>query len=130
MIAIGELARQTGCNVETIRYYERIGLTPKAERRRSYRTYALLDVERLRFIRRARELGFTIDAVRALLGISNAELISCGDARSIASRHLDDVRAKISDLQRMERVLASTVAACDRDHNDGCPVIAALSATG
>lgn len=127
-IAIGELSRRTRCNIETIRYYERIGLLPKAARRGRYRSYGPTDVERLHFVRRARELGFTLDEIRALLGIATAEDISCDDAREIAASHLEQVRTRIADLRRMERVLADTVRACSSGDHVGCPLITALSA--
>ena len=84
-IAIGELSRRTRCNIETIRYYERIGLLPKAARRGRYRSFGTADVARLNFVRRARELGFTLDEIRALLGIATADTVSCDDAREIAA---------------------------------------------
>ena len=128
VIAIGELSRRTGCNIETIRYYERIGLLPKAARRGRYRSFGRADVERLHFVRRALELGFRLDEIRALLGIAIAEDISCDDARKIAALHLQQVRMRIADLKRMERVLAETVRACDSEGHAGCPLITALSA--
>lgn len=127
MIAIGELSRLTGCNIETIRYYERIGILPQAERRGRYRSYARVDTERLSFVRRARELGFTLEEIRALLGIATTGQVSCAEAREIAASHLANVRARLSDLRKMERVLASTVRACDTDGNAGCPLIDCLS---
>lgn len=126
-VPIGELSRQTGCNIETIRYYERIDLIPVASRNGRYRSYGIDDINRLRFVRRARELGFTISNVRALLGIASAEAQSCDEARVIAAAHLADVRAKISDLRRMEKALAETVKACERADHSGCPVIETLS---
>lgn len=81
-IAIGELSRRTRCNIETIRYYERVGLLPKAARRGRYRSFGPADVERLHFVRRARELGFTLDEIRALLGIdANAAASAVKDRR-------------------------------------------------
>ena len=126
-IPIGELSRRTGCNIETIRYYERIGLIPAPPRRGRYRSYGPADVGRLGFVRRARELGFTLDEVRALLGLAADGPASCADARDLAAAHLKDVRTRIADLKRMERVLATTVRACDAGGNAGCPLIAALS---
>ena len=113
-IQIGELSRRTGCNIETIRYYERIGLLPAPPRRGRYRSYGREDVARLGFVRRARELGFTLDEVRALLGL--------------AASHLKDVRARIADLKRMERVLADSVRACDAGRDPGCPLLDTLGA--
>lgn len=126
LIAIGELARRTGTNIETIRYYERIGLLPRPQRRGRYRCYERADVERLGFVRRARELGFSLDEVKALLKLSISEG-SCADAREIAAAHLIRVEAKISDLLRMQYVLASAVHACDTGSEAECPLIEALS---
>ena len=127
MIAIGELSRRTGCNVETIRYYERIGLLPAPARRGRYRSYGPEDVGRLGFLRRARELGFTLDEVRALLGLAAGGQASCAEARDLAAAHLEHVRARIADLRRMARVLAETVRACEAGDDTGCPLIATLS---
>ena len=97
-------------------------------RRGRYRSFGLADVARVHFVRRARELGFTLDEIRALLGIATAEDMACGDAREIAASHLRQVRARITDLRRMERVLADTVRACDAGDQVGCPLITTLSA--
>lgn len=126
-IPIGELSRRTGCNIETIRYYERIGLIPVPPRRGRYRSYSPEDANRLGFVRRARELGFTLDEVRALSGLAAGGQASCAEARDLAASHLKDVRARITDLRRMERVLAETVRACETGNAAGCPLIAALS---
>lgn len=125
-IQIGELSRSTGCNIETIRYYERIGLLPMPQRRGRYRSYAREDVARLGFVRSARELGFTLDEVRALLGLAVGGEGSCADVRALAASHLMDVRARIADLKRMERVLADSVRACDAGLDPGCPLLDAL----
>jgi MerR family mercuric resistance operon transcriptional regulator len=125
-IQIGELSRRTGCNIETIRYYERIGLMPAPPRRGRYRSYGGDDVGRLGFVRRARELGFTLDDVRALQGLVADGQAACADVRTLAASHLQDVRSRLADLQRMERVLAASVRACDAGQNPGCPLIQAL----
>lgn len=125
-IQIGELSRRTGCNIETIRYYERIGLLPTPSRRGRFRSYAREDVARLSFVRRARELGFTLDEVRALLGLANGGESRCADVRDLAASHLKDVRERIADLERMERVLADSVRACDAGLEPGCPLLDAL----
>jgi MerR family transcriptional regulator, mercuric resistance operon regulatory protein len=127
-IQIGELSRRTGCNIETIRYYERIGLMPPPARRGRYRSYGGEDVGRLGFVRRARELGFTLDEVRALLGLTVGGQASCAEVRELAASHLKDVRTRIADLKRMERVLADSVSACDAGQDPGCPLIQALYA--
>jgi MerR family mercuric resistance operon transcriptional regulator len=127
-LLIGELARRTGNNIETIRYYERIGLIPAPPRQGRYRSYGPEDVGRLRFVRRARELGFTLGEVRTLLGLAAGGQASCGEARSLAAAHLADVKARISDLRRMEHALADAVRACDAGDNSCCPVIDSLYA--
>ena len=126
-LPIGELSRRTGCNIETIRYYERIGLMPAPPRRGRYRSYGPEDVGRLGFVRRARELGFTLDEVRALLRLAAEGQAACADARDLAALHLNDVRTRIADLKRMERVLSATVRACDTGNDAGCPLMATLS---
>jgi MerR family mercuric resistance operon transcriptional regulator len=128
-IQIGELSRRTGCNIETIRYYERIGLLPAPARSAGrYRVYETGDVRRLTFIRRARELGFTLDAVRALLALSDDGSAACPEVRELATGHLTEVRAKITDLQAMECVLRDAVQRCAAGEMPGCPIIDALSA--
>jgi MerR family mercuric resistance operon transcriptional regulator len=125
--SIGELARRTGCNIETIRYYERIGLIPEPPRRGRYRSYASNDAGQLGFVRRSRELGFAIAEVRALLTLAAGGHASCAQARDLAASHLRDVQSRIADLRRMERVLSDTVRACDAGDDTGCPLIDALS---
>lgn len=127
-ILIGELSRRTGCNIETIRYYERIGLIPPPPRRGRYRSYGREDVGRLGFVRRARELGFTLDEVRTLLGLAGDGQAACAEVRTLAASHLQDVRSRIADLRRMERVLADSVRACDAGQDLSCPLIQALYA--
>ena len=123
---IGQLSQHTGANIETIRYYERIGLLPVALRQGRYRCYDRTDVGRLGFVRRSRELGFSIKEVRALLDLAAGGHENCADARELAAVHLLDVRARIADLRRMERTLATTVRACDRGDDGGCPLIETL----
>ena len=127
-IPIGDVSQRTGCHIETIRYYERIGLVPPPERDGRYRRYGTRDVKRLLFVRRARELGFTLDEVRALLGLAGGGHASCAEVRNLAASHLKDVRTRIADLKRMERALADSVRACDAGLDPGCPLIEALRA--
>ena len=126
--AIGELSRRTGCNIETIRYYERVGLLPVPPRKGRYRNYGPDDVSRLGFARRARELGFTLDDVRALFVLAIGGQSSCVEARDLASAHLADVQNRIADLRRMEQVLCGAVKACDAGSSAGCALIDTLSA--
>jgi MerR family transcriptional regulator, mercuric resistance operon regulatory protein len=129
-IAIGELSRQTGCNIETIRYYERIGLLPKARRESGgrFRRYDADDIARLRFIRRARQLGFTLDEVRGLLRLAASDRQDARiEARTLAIAHVADIRAKIADLHAMERVLADAICACEAGGQIRCPLIEVIS---
>ena len=127
--SIGELSRRSGVHIETIRYYERIGLLPSPPRTAGgRRIYGPPESRALTFIRRARELGFTLDEIRTLLALSGEDGRStCAEVRDIAARHLAEIRAKMSDLRAMERVLATTVARCDAGELAGCPVIETLS---
>ena len=131
--AIGALSQQCGCNIETIRYYERIGLIPRAERRGRYRYYTSEDADRLRFIKRARALGFAIEEIRDLLRLTKSGLEdgvdACADAKAIAQSNLDIVKARLEDLKRMEAALTDAIGACDRDSFRGCPILATLSGT-
>ncbi|WP_309612209.1 helix-turn-helix domain-containing protein [Sphingomonas sp.] len=126
---IGQLAQRTGANIETIRYYERIGLLPVALRQGRYRSYSVTDVARLGFVRRSRELGFSIKEVRTLLDLSSGGHERCAEARDLAAVHLRNVQSRLADLRRMERVLATTVKACDAGTDAGCPLIDALAGT-
>jgi MerR family mercuric resistance operon transcriptional regulator len=127
-IQIGELSKRTGCNIETIRYYERIGLLPAPARSTGgYRIYDTGNMRRLAFIRRARELGFTLDAIRALLALSDEGSAACAEAHELATIHLAQVRAKIADLRSMEHALADAVRRCSTGETPGCPIIDALS---
>ena len=126
-LTIGQLAQRTGANIETVRYYERIGLLPQALRRGRYRSYDGADVMRLGFVRRSRELGFSIKEIRALLDLAAGEHECCAEARDLATIHLHDVRSRIADLRRMERVLAEAVRACDLGNDAGCPLIDTLA---
>jgi len=128
-ISIGELSRRTGVNIETIRYYERINMMPHPPRSTSgRRAYGEVETRTLAFIRRARELGFSLDEIRALLALSadhGGEM--CAEVRQLAANHLGDVRAKIADLRAMERILADAVRRCDEGESARCPLIDALS---
>lgn len=131
-LAIGALARLTGVNIETIRYYEKIDLMRKPPRTRGgHRSYGPEHVERLRFIRRARALGFGIQGTRALLTLSAGAADSCTQARQIAAAHLGEVRAKLHDLAKLESVLSETIAQCDAQCCIGttpaCPVLEILA---
>jgi Cu(I)-responsive transcriptional regulator len=128
-ISIGELARTTGTKVVTVRYYEKIGLLPEPARSATnYRAYSQRDLSRLRFIRRCRNLGFTLDQVRELLRLSSEREHDCTEADRIAASHLADVRQKIDDLNRLSRQLQRIAARCRGGGRIAdCRIIDALS---
>lgn len=122
-----ELARRTGCNLETIRYYEKIGMLPDPPRTAAgYRVYDEDHVSRLRFVLRSRELGFSIEEIRGLLHLVDGGNQTCAEVKDRTERHLADVRAKIVDLRRIERVLTATAAHCSGDDVPACAVLEAL----
>ena len=128
-LLIGELSRRTGVNIETIRYYERIKMLPAPPRTASgRRVYGPAETRSLAFIRRSREHGFTLEEIRVLLALSSDDgKNTCAEVRQLAASHLADVRAKISDLRAMARVLADAVRRCDAGEAPGCPLIDTLS---
>ena len=126
-LTIGTLAAATGCHIETIRYYERVGVLPKVERSAGgYRLYGAAQVRLLRFVRRARELGLPLEEIRELLRLSSGRSRSCVAVRRIAERHLASVRARLADLRRMEGTLADLVGQCDSGVVPHCPLIEAI----
>jgi MerR family transcriptional regulator, mercuric resistance operon regulatory protein len=130
-LSIGELSRLSGVNIETIRYYEKIGMVPPPPRSRNgRRVYGPVEKRALSFVRRSRNLGFTLDEIRGLLRIGGPDKAPCGQVREIASLHLKDIRTKIRDLRRLERVLAETIRKCENGRALKCPVIEVLDAGG
>jgi MerR family mercuric resistance operon transcriptional regulator len=123
-LPIGELSRRSGVHIETIRYYERVKmLAPPPRTASGRRVYDRMDLRILVFIRRARELGFSLDEIRALLRLGGPEKASCREVREIAAHHLEDIRAKLGDLKKLERLLAKTVARCSGRTAPDCPVL-------
>lgn len=126
-LTIGTLSQRTGCNIETVRYYERIGLMPHPARTGGgHRLYGQDHVKRLGFIRRSRELGFTLDQVRTLLRLVDGRRYTCAQVKRITVAHLDEVQRKVADLRTIERVLKDMAAQCDGGTVPECPVIDAL----
>jgi DNA-binding transcriptional MerR regulator len=126
--SIGELARATGTKVETIRYYERIGLLPAPARTGgNYRSYGRAHLERLSFVRRSRDLGFSLDAVRELLRLSDRRDQPCEEVDRIARGHLADVERKIADLTALRRELRGIIGQCGHGTVAECRIIEALS---
>ncbi|MFV1878135.1 MULTISPECIES: MerR family transcriptional regulator [Nioella] len=124
----GMLARVTGCNIETIRYYEKTGLLPNPPRTDAgYRIYFPAHFTRLRFILRARELGFSMEDIRGLIGLDDGTAPTCAEVKRRTERHLTDIRARIADLRRIERVLGKTAEKCTGAAVPDCPVLQSLS---
>lgn len=125
---IGELSRLTGVNIETIRYYEKIKILPAPLRTEGgHRVYGSNETRILAFIRRGRELGFTLDEIRALLDLGGPGKASCGEVRDIAAHHLEHIRTRIADLVKLEKLLAKTIAKCSGNTAPDCPVIDILA---
>jgi len=130
-LTIGELARATETKVETIRYYERIGLLPAPVRTEgNYRSYAPEHLGRLSFIRRSRALGFPLDQIEALLGLADQRDRACGEVDAIAREHLAQVERKIADLRALQRELRGMIDQCRHGTVAECRIIEALSPHG
>jgi Cu(I)-responsive transcriptional regulator len=127
-LTIGDLSKATNTKVETVRYYERIGLLPKPPRTTgNYRDYGEAELGRLSFIRRARDLGFSLDQVRALLGLSDDRSCDCAGIDRIANEHLREVDRKISDLTALRRELKAVIDSSDGGTVADCRIIEALA---
>ena len=126
-ITRGKLAKRFGCHLETVRYYEKIGLLPPPIRTEGgHRLYKIDDQRRLRFILRGRELGLSIDELRGLLSLVDSNVYTCGEILDLTITHLGNVRRKISDLKRLERTLSRISNECSGGAVPDCPVIDAL----
>jgi MerR family mercuric resistance operon transcriptional regulator len=122
-MSIGQVSDLTGVNIETIRYYEKIGLLPPVARAANgRRVYRAAEHRILAFVRRSRELGFSLD-IRALLQLGGPEKASCREVREIAAHHLAEIRAKIGDLRKLESLLGTTVSQCSGTTAPECPVL-------
>jgi len=126
-LTIGTLARSAGVSVQTIRYYERIGVMPAPPRSHGgQRQYDLAHMRRLGFIRRGRELGFSLDEIRGLLRLVDGGAYSCGEVKDLMVQHLEEVRVRIAALAGLERRLAEIAARCGGGPMPDCPIIDAL----
>ena len=126
-LTIGALSKQTGVNIETIRFYERIGILAKPPRSAGgHRLYGQDQRMRLGFVRRSRELGFSLQEVRGLLHLVDGGHHTCAEVKAITMDHLADVRRKVADLRRLERTLADVAGKCHGGKVPDCPVIEAL----
>ena len=129
-MSIGALAKATGTKVETVRWYEQVGLLPAPTRTSgNYRAYDAAHLGRLSFIRRARDLGFSLDQIRALLDIAGQQDRSCEAVDVIAREHLDEVDRKIADLQALRRELDALIGQCRQGRVAECRIIEALAPT-
>ena len=125
---IGELAMATSTKVETVRYYEKIGLLPPPARTVSnYRSYGSEHLARLSFIRRARDLGFTLDSVRDLLDLSDQKNGSCDAVDLIATSHLESIERKIADLSALQGELSRVLRSCRKGTIAECKIIESLA---
>ena len=127
-LTIGDLARETGCKVQTIRYYEQIGLIPEADRSAgNHRLYNPADRDRLAFVRHARELGFSLDAIRELLALADHPAQPCEGADAIARAQLEQVEARIARLDSLKRELRRMIEQCEGGNIAHCRVIEVLA---
>jgi len=123
----GKLAQSTGCNLETIRYYEKIGLLHEPDRTESgHRVYSDDDQRRLKFVLRSRELGFSIEELRGLLNLVDSNDYTCGEVLDVTTRHIADIKSKISDLKKLQRILSDMSSQCAGGEVPDCPVINSL----
>ena len=134
-ISIGLLARQAGCSVPTIRYYEEIGLLQAVQRTEGgRRVYGAATVRRLSFIRRCRDFGFSIEQVRELVGLVDEPSRPCVEVREVAAKHLVQVREKLAELQALERHMSAFVESCDTACAGGaavdCTILEDLASKG
>jgi len=130
---IGAAARVSGVSARMVRHYESLGLLPRVERTDSgYRQYTDADIHTLRFIKRARDLGFSMDEIAELVGLWHDRSRASASVKRIAQQHLDELAQRIADMQAMERTLAQLVDCCHGDARPDCPILEDLagSSTG
>lgn len=128
-VSIGEAARRAGVSARMVRHYEALGLLPPMHRTDSgYRQYAEADVHALRFIRRARDLGFSMDEIATLLGLWQDKRRASSQVKEIAQRHIDELAERIAAMQAMQRTLKTLVHCCHGDDRPDCPILDDLAA--
>jgi MerR family mercuric resistance operon transcriptional regulator len=127
MASIGTAAKQSGVGIETIRYYEREGIIPAARRAANgRRVYDENDIARLKFVRRGRDLGFSIADIKSFLNLASDHGSTCDEVKAIGEAHLRRVRTKVAELRRIEQALAELVHLCNEGRT-ACPMLQALS---
>jgi Hg(II)-responsive transcriptional regulator len=125
-LKVGEIAKKIGVNVETLRFYEKIKIMPQPKRMESrYRIYDELDLKRLLFIKRAKELGFTLKEIKELLNIKIESTATCGDVKHLAEHKLTDIEERIKDLKSIKNVIVKLVnqCVCEELSTDECPIL-------
>ena len=127
---IKEAEKSAGLQAKTIRYYEEIGLIRPSRQHNGYRDYAAEDIHRLRFLQRARGLGFSIEDCRALLSLYDEKGRESADVRAIAEAHLAEIDRKIRELNGMRKTLAHLIHACHGDDRPDCPILNDLAGFG
>ena len=126
-VTIGKVAKITDCNIETIRYYEKIGLLQEPERSEGgFRLYTNEEIKRLNFIKRARRLGFSLDEIRGLLELVDSDSYTCSEVKEITLEHLQEIERKITDLENLRSVLAEMASTCEGGEVPDCAVIEVL----
>ena len=136
-LQIGAVAQETGLTVDAIRFYEKSGLLKRPPRTEGgFRLFRMQDVQNLKFIRKAQDLGFSLQEIRELLLLQGDSVAACGHVRELLDQKLASVRGKIEELQKLERSLASALRKCDRElkalgasHEERCPVLEELGRT-
>ena len=124
---IGKLSKQSGVNIETIRYYEKIGVMPAPGRNAGgFRIYEPDHLKRLSFVRRCRLLGFSLDEIRSLLRLVDGHGHTCAEVHALMLSHLAEIRRKIRDLRRLQRAMAEMAAQCSGESVPECPIVDAL----
>jgi Cu(I)-responsive transcriptional regulator len=131
LVDIGAAAAASGVSAKMIRHYEEIGLVPKVARTAAgYRVYREAEVHLLRFVKRARDLGFTMKEIEKLLGLWNDRRRASADVKRLAAAHIADLERRIAELEAMRRTLVDLSSHCHGDHRPGCPILDDLSGTG
>ncbi len=126
-MGIGVLSKRTGCKIETIRFYEKQGLLPEPPRSEGgHRVYNKEHLKRLTFVRRCRDLGFSMAEVKGFLSLVDGHTYTCHEVRDLTMRHIDDIRSKIADLSRLKKVLLDISANCSDASVPDCPIVDAL----
>jgi MerR family transcriptional regulator, mercuric resistance operon regulatory protein len=127
VLSIGKLSQQSGVNIETIRYYEKIGVMPAPGRSTGgFRIYGPDHLKRLSFVRRSRQLGFSLDEIRNLLRLVDGHGHTCAEVHALMLSHLAEIRRKIRDLRRLQRAMAEMAARCSGESVPECPIVDAL----